>query len=105
MKLSDMVPLDQEIAQARATDPQFRRAWDASQFARAVATEVVRYRAERDLTQARLAEVTGLTQPQIARLESGEEAPTLKILARVSTATGLEFHVDVAGGTATLVPA
>jgi transcriptional regulator with XRE-family HTH domain len=66
---------------------------------------VVRYRAERDLTQAQLAADTGLTQPQIARLESGEETPTLKTLARVSVATGLEFHVDVADGTATLVAA
>lgn len=66
---------------------------------------MVRYRADRGLTQAQLAEVTGLTQPQIARLESGEEAPTLKTLARVSTATGLDFHVDVADGTATLTAA
>lgn len=105
MKLSDMVPLNQEIEHARATNPEFRKAWDASAFARAVAIEVVRYRSERGLTQTQLAEMTGLTQPQIARLESGEETPTLRTLARVSTATGLEFHVDVAAGTATLVAA
>ena len=39
------------------------------------------------------------------RLESGEETPTLKTLARVSLATGLRFHVDVADGTATLAAA
>jgi transcriptional regulator with XRE-family HTH domain len=38
----------------------------------------------------------GMTQPAIARLESGEDTPTLKTLARVSAATGMEFHVAIA---------
>lgn len=62
MNLSDMVPLDQEIEYARTTNPRLRRTWDASAFARAVAIEVVRCRAEHDLTQAQLAAKTGLTQ-------------------------------------------
>lgn len=105
MKLSDMVPLDQEIEQARAANPEFREAWDGSEFARAVAIKVAQYRAKQKMTQAQLAKLTGLTQPQIATLEAGEDAPTLKTLARVSKATGLKFHVDVAEGAATLAAA
>lgn len=105
MKMSDMIPLGQDIEQARRVYPAFRQTWDTAAFARAVATEVVRYRAERDLTQEQLAEITGLTQPQVAKLEVGEDAPTLKMLAKVSIATGLEFRVDVSGGAAHLVDA
>jgi DNA-binding XRE family transcriptional regulator len=105
MRLSDMVPVDQVIEHSRETNPEFRTLWDASELARAVATEVVRYRAERGLTQAQLGELVGLTQPQVARLESGEETPTLRTLAKVSAATDLEFLVNVSHGTATLAAA
>jgi DNA-binding XRE family transcriptional regulator len=95
MKLSDMIPLDQEIEHARQTDPGFRKLWDEGAFARGVAIKVVAYRADNNLSQAQLGRMLGMTQPAIARLESGEDTPTLKTLARVSAATGMEFHVDV----------
>jgi DNA-binding XRE family transcriptional regulator len=91
-----MIPLDQEIENARRSDPGFRKLWDDSAFAREVALKIVRYRADNNLTQAQLGRMIGMTQPAIARLEIGEENPTLKTLARVSAATGLEFHVSVA---------
>ena len=98
MKLSDMIPLDQEIDRARQTDAGFRRLWDETAFARDVSIKVVRYRTDNNLTQKQLARMLGMTQPAIARLESGEENPTLKTLARISAATGLEFHVAVVPG-------
>jgi transcriptional regulator with XRE-family HTH domain len=65
-------------------------------FARDVATKVVAYRADNNLSQAQFGRMLAMTQPAIARLESGEETPTLKTLARVSAATGMEFHVAIA---------
>jgi predicted XRE-type DNA-binding protein len=75
-----MIPLDREIEHARQTNPEFRRIWDATEFARAVSITVLRYRTERGLTQAQFGELTGLTQPQVARLESGEECAGAKSL-------------------------
>lgn len=97
MKLSDMVPLDQVIEKHRA-DPEFRKEWDENEFAREIAIRVVRYRTDNGLTQAQLGDQVGLTQPAIARLESGEDVPTLKMLLRITEATGLEFHLAVAHG-------
>jgi DNA-binding XRE family transcriptional regulator len=105
MNLSDMVPLDDLVEQHRRDDPEFRRLWDASEFAQQVAIAVVRYRAEHDLTQQQLAELLGVHQPNIARLECGEKPPTLKELARITAATGLTFHLSVAGGTVALAEA
>jgi ribosome-binding protein aMBF1 (putative translation factor) len=98
MKLSDMIPLDQEIEQARQADHGFRKLWDESSFARDVATRVVAYRAANNFSQAQFGRMLGMTQPAVARLESGDETPTLKTLARVSAATGMEFHVAIAPG-------
>lgn len=104
MKLSDMVPLDAVIEEHRA-DPRFRRAWDEGAFAREVAIQIVRYRVNSDLTQQQLADLIGVHQPAIARLESGDKTPTLKELAKVTAATGLEFHLSVAHGAVELVAA
>jgi hypothetical protein len=59
MKLSELRTLGQVIDRQRE-DPEFREAWDRSAFAREVAARVVRYRAERGLTQLELARAAGM---------------------------------------------
>ena len=102
MKLSDMKSLDRSIDEQR-NDSEFRAEWDRTAFARDVANLVVRYRTERGLSQRELAAVVGLAQPQIARLEKAEHQPSFETLARLSRATGLEFHLEVADGAVELV--
>jgi DNA-binding XRE family transcriptional regulator len=97
MRITDLAPLEEVIEEHR-TDPEFRCEWDRGAFAREVAVRVVRYRSEHRLTQSRLAEVIGTTQSVIARLETGEHVPSLQTLAKVSAATGIEFHLDVRHG-------
>ncbi|GAA2900705.1 hypothetical protein Acy02nite_85270 [Actinoplanes cyaneus] len=103
MELSDLKPVDEVIEERRENDAEFRDAWDRTAFAREVALAVVKYRTERGLSQRKLAELTGLQQPAIARLEKGEETPGLATLARLTRATGLTFRVDIANGSAGLV--
>ncbi|MDQ6717459.1 MAG: helix-turn-helix domain-containing protein [Gemmatimonadota bacterium] len=45
-------------------------------------------RAEESLTQEKLAERLGMTQQQLARLESGESNPTVRTIARVAHGLG-----------------
>jgi transcriptional regulator with XRE-family HTH domain len=48
------------------------------------------------LTQTGLAEVVGMHQPAIARLESGSHVPSLATLARLSNALGVSLDVHIA---------
>jgi transcriptional regulator with XRE-family HTH domain len=64
-------------------------------LARAVALRLVRYRAERRLSQRDLAKLIDMTQPQVARLERGDVNPTLETLMRLSGALDIEFMIDV----------
>ncbi len=105
MKLSDLKTNAQVVAERRATDPEFRAEWDRTAFAREVAITVLKYRTDRNLSQRGLADAAGLTQPVIARLEVGEHPPSLATLAKLSRATGLVFHVQVAAGAVELVAA
>jgi ribosome-binding protein aMBF1 (putative translation factor) len=104
MKRSLLKPLDQVIEEHRQ-DEQFRVVWDSAAFAREVANRVVQYRTERGLSQRELAEVVGLVQPQIARLEKAEHQPSVETLVKLSRATGLEFHFHVAHGDVALASA
>jgi DNA-binding XRE family transcriptional regulator len=101
MKLSEMASLDEVIEQNRQ-DAEFVAEWDKSERARALATAVVRYRAEHGLTQRGLAAATGLTQPAVARLELGEALPNLPTLVKLSRADGLAFILEVQRGSAAL---
>ncbi len=104
MKLSELKSLDQVIEDKR-DDVEFRKEWDRTAFAREVANRVVRYRTERGLSQRELAAIVDLVQPQIARLEKAEHQPSFETLAKLSRATGLEFHFEVAHGNVELVSA
>ncbi len=64
-------------------------------MAREVASRVVRYRVEHELTQAALGAKLGVSQPYVARLESGDRSPTLATLVRLAQRLGLEFHIEV----------
>ena len=36
-----------------------------------------------------------MSQPYVAKLERGDQAPSLATLARLAQRLGLEFHIDV----------
>jgi transcriptional regulator with XRE-family HTH domain len=76
-------------------DPDYRREWERTALARAVAVKVIAYRAERGLSQTALAKMLKMSQPAVARLESGEHNPTFPMLLRISHALGVELAIDI----------
>ncbi len=87
------------LAEELARDPEFRRDWERTALARAVATEIIRYRSAHKLSQRALAKMLGVKQPFVARLESGETNPELVTLMNISRATGIEFVISIAPST------
>jgi transcriptional regulator with XRE-family HTH domain len=94
MRLSDL-KTSEEVLVEHLCDPAFRREWERTAMARAVALKVVAYRAEHDLSQRALAQKLGITQPQVARLEAGEHNPTIDTLARLAETLDVEFAIDI----------
>ena len=62
---------------------------------RAVAEAVIRYRAERGLSQSALARLLGWRQPVGARLGAAEPNPSMDTLLTLARTLGLRVHVDV----------
>lgn len=62
-----------------------------------LAVAVAQLRERRGMTQRDLARATGIKQPQIARLEKGEQLPTLDTLGRLLSALGGRFEMGPDG--------
>lgn len=95
MKVSDLRTNDEVLAEQLRSDPESRAEWERTALARAVAVEVVRFRAEHGLSQRALAERLGMKQPNVARLELGEINPRIETLMLLSSRLGLEFTIDI----------
>lgn len=95
MKLSDLPTHEEVLAGHLDADPEYRREWERAALARAVAVKVIAYRAEHDLSQTALAKRLRMSQPAVARLESGEHNPTFPMLLRISDALGIELAIDI----------
>lgn len=95
MKLSDLPTHEEVLAGHLDSDPEYRREWERTALARAVAVKVIAYRAEHGLSQTALAKQLKMSQPAVARLESGEHNPTFPTLLRISDALGIELAIDI----------
>jgi transcriptional regulator with XRE-family HTH domain len=76
-------------------DDAFRREWERTALAGAVALRLVEYRAEHGLSQRALAAKLGMKQPAIARLEAGDHTPSIDTLVRLSRGLGMRFRLEI----------
>ncbi|MCM8748025.1 helix-turn-helix transcriptional regulator [Thermomicrobiaceae bacterium CFH 74404] len=90
-----LIPAEQVPERALARSPELRARWEATALARAVALWLVQRRAELGLSQAALARRLGVSQPTVARWESGEHVPELTTLLRLADQLGLRLHLDI----------
>lgn len=56
--------------------------------------QIIRVRAEQNLTQQELADKIGIKQSNISRLESGNYNPSLDFLKKVASGLGKELHIE-----------
>jgi DNA-binding XRE family transcriptional regulator len=90
------ISFEQVLAEEQLADPGFREDWQRTAPARALSIALLRYRADKDLTQRELAAELGVSQPRVAKLESGEHNPSIDTIINVVKRLGIEFALDVA---------
>ena len=94
-KRTTTVPHDEVLADLLATNSAFRTECERAKLASAIALAVFTYRADRGLSQRALADMLGMRQPQVARMEAGEVNPTMDTLTRLSKALGLHVTIRI----------
>lgn len=96
MATSSRKTFDALVAEEQLADPSFRADWQRLAPAREFASTLLRYRAEHELSQRALAKELGVSQPRVAKLESGEHNPEIDTIINAVKRLGIEFVLDVA---------
>lgn len=81
-------------------DPEFAKEYGAEMAKLSFSNTLFNARNVTKITQKELADNLGLSQPYIARLESGEANPTLSVMGRILATLGFRISTD----TAPLIP-
>lgn len=89
-----MIPFDQ-LLKDQLNDTEFRENWERTTLARAVAIQVIKYRAAHGLSQSELARRLGVSQAVVGRLELGEHEPKIATLSKLAGTLGLRFNIEI----------
>ena len=84
------------LAEEKLRDPEFAAEWQRTALAREFADVILRYRIDEKLSQRQLAKRLGVSQPRVAKLESGEHNPSVDTIVSVVRQLGVEFAIDIA---------
>ncbi len=60
-----------------------------------IISQIIKARDEQGITQAELAERTGIRQSNISRLEGGNYNPSVGFLARIARGLDMELHIEL----------
>ena len=88
-----MLTLQETIAK-KMEDPAFREEWEALELEFQIVRAIIEGREETGLTQAQLAQATGINQANISRLENGTGNPSLQTLKRLAAGMGMKLKLE-----------
>ena len=83
-----------ETLNEQLKDPEFKAEWDALEPEFQIMKAIIKGRAEQNLTQKQLAEMTGSTLAEISHLENGTGNPSLRTLKRLAEGLGMRLKIE-----------
>ena len=75
-------------------DPGFREQWEADEPEFQLRKAIIQARLDTQMTQAQLAEATGMDQRAISRIETGGTNPTLRTMGRIAQGFGKKLRIE-----------
>lgn len=83
-----------ETLNEQLKDPEFKKEWDALEPEYQIIKAMLDTRNEKSITQKQLADVTGIPQADISRLENGNANPSLRTLKRLAEGMGMQLKIE-----------
>ena len=83
-----------EYLKEQMKDPEFKREYDALEPEFAIIQALIDARKASGLTQKQLAEITGIAQADISKLENGNANPSLRTLQRLASGMGTSLKIE-----------
>ncbi|PHU33632.1 helix-turn-helix domain-containing protein [Pseudobutyrivibrio ruminis] len=76
-------------------NPEFKKEWDSLELEYQIQAVLMQARIDADMTQAELAEKSGVRQSNISRIESGAVLPRLDTLEALAKAMGKNLQISM----------
>lgn len=83
-----------ETLNEQMKDSEFRKEWDALEPEYQIIKAMLNIRNEKSITQKQLADLTGIPQADISRLENGNANPSLRTLQRPADGMGMRLKLE-----------
>lgn len=83
-----------EYLKEQMKNPEFNREYDALEPEFAIIQALIDARKASGLTQKQLAEITGIAQADISKLENGNANPSLRTLQRLASGMGTSLKIE-----------
>ena len=80
--------------QQQLKNPNFKAEYDSLKPEYEIIQSIIDARKARNMTQLKLAEITGINQADISKIENGNSNPTLNMLKRIADGLGYEVHIE-----------
>jgi DNA-binding XRE family transcriptional regulator len=87
------IPVEEAFRECRK-DPEYVAAYEALEDEFALASALVKARADAAMTQEQVAQAMGTTQAAVARMEGGKTMPSTRTLARFAKATRARLRIS-----------
>lgn len=82
--------LEQELLAVPGVQEEIERLYPYE----AVSLEIAKLRGSLEMTQTEFGQLVGIPQSTVARLESGRQNPSVRMLKRIAAATDTELHIE-----------
>ncbi len=83
-----------ETLNQQLKNPEFKEEWDELEPEYQIIKAMLSSRAEKSMTQKQLADITGIPQADISRLENGNANPSLRTLVRLADGMGMKLKLE-----------
>lgn len=83
-----------ETLDKQLQNPEFKKEWDTLAPEYQIIKAMLDTRSEKSMTQKQLADITGIPQADISRLENGNANPSLKTLQRLAEGMGMQLKLE-----------
>ena len=82
-----------QVMKEKLKDPDFKKEWDELEPELQLVKAMLHAREDQRISQRQLSDITGITQADISKMESGEANPTLHTLKRIAKGLGMKLEI------------
>ncbi len=82
-----------EFLKEKLENPEFKKEWDELEPEYQLIRTMIHARDEKNMSQRQLSDITGITQADISKMETGEANPTLQTLKRIAKGLGMRLEL------------